>query len=89
MSIFKRDENPRDKIRRKVVSRLRNITTGEVIRWADNTITGIGQNMRETQKNLNRSDPAQALMHLEDMRQGAVSLLAAIQVLEERVNQEA
>lgn len=87
MNIFKRADNPKEKIRRKVLNRLRNTTTGELIRWADNTITGIGQNMRETQKNLNRSDPAQALMHLEDMRTGAVSLLAAIQVLEERVNQ--
>lgn len=89
MNLFKRDENPREKIKRRVLSRLRNVTSGEVMRWADNTVTSIGQNLRETQKNLNQSDPAQALMHLEDMRTGAVSLLAAIQVLEERVNQQA
>jgi hypothetical protein len=83
----KRSETPVEKVRRSVLNKLRNTSSGELIRWADNTITAVGTNLRETQKNLNRSDPAQALMHLEDMRTGAVSLLAAIQVLEERVKQ--
>ena len=88
MNIFKRrDETPVEKVRRSVLSRLRNTSSAELIRWADNTITAVGTNLREAQKNLNRSDSAQALMHLEDMRTGAVSLLAAIQVLEERAKQ--
>jgi hypothetical protein len=86
MNIFKRNDSPKETVKRHVLNRLRNTSTGEVVRWGDNIITGLGTNMHETQKSLNHSDPAQALMYLEDMRTGAVSLLAAIQVLEERIN---
>ena len=88
MSLFGRKEQPSDKIKRSILNRLRNTTTGEVTRWADNAISGLGRDMQEAQKSLNRSDAAQALMYLEDARNGALTLLAAIQVLEERVNQQ-
>lgn len=89
MKLFNKDETPREKIRRSVLNRLRNVTSGEVMRWADNIVTSLGQCMHETQKSLSHSDSTQALMHLEDMRTNAVSLLAAIQVMEERINQQA
>lgn len=88
MNWFKKKEpSAREKVKRSVLRKLGNSTSSEVIRWGDNLISALGQNLHETQKSLNHSDPAQALLHLEDMRTCAVSILAVIQVMEERINQ--
>lgn len=85
MKLFNRGVRPDERVREKTLNRLRNSTTTEVVRWADNIHTGIGQNISEMRKSLS-SNPEQALMALEDIRTGAVSMLAAVQALEERLN---
>jgi hypothetical protein len=42
-------------------------------------------NVSETRKNLTPGKQDQVLVNIEDMREGAVSLLAALQVIEERL----
>jgi len=84
MGIFNR-ARPNEKVKTKVLNRLRNTSTDEVVRWTDNINTAIGLNISEMRKNLTRK-PDQALMYLDDIRTGAVSLLAAVQALEERIN---
>lgn len=83
----KQEEKPLEKAKRSVLRKLRGTTSSEVLRWGDNLVSAIGKNLQETQKSLNHNDQAQALMSLEDMRTCAVSLLAVIQVVEERLTQ--
>jgi len=85
MRFLKRRTGVNDTIKNKLLKRLRSTTDGELIRWVDNIHTGIGRNISEMRKSLTREDPSEALAYIDDTRTGAVSLLAAMQVLEERI----
>lgn len=71
----------------RLQARLRKVSTDELIRWVDNTHTAFGQNVQELRKSLARDDTHQALVYTEDIRKGATTLLAAMDILEERFNQ--
>jgi len=75
---------PNERIKIRLLNRLRSTSDAELIRWIDNIHTGIGKNVTEMRKGLTHRNTDQTLMYTEDIRVGAVSLLAAIQVLEER-----
>lgn len=82
--IFKRTHVD-DRIKIRLLNRLRKVTDQELVRWADNIHTGLGKNISEMRKSLTHSDKDQALAYIDDSRQGAVSLLAALQIMEERI----
>lgn len=82
--MFKRNK-PNEAIKTKLLNRLRKTEDSELIRWVDNIHTGLGRNVSEMRKNLTHGDKDQALAYIEDSRTGAVSLLAALQVMEERI----
>lgn len=88
MSLFRKVKQPDPKIRARVLNRLRNTSDQELLRWVDNIHTGIGKDILEMRKNLTHNTRDQALIYTEDIKVGAVSMLAAIQVLEERINQK-
>lgn len=83
--MFKRDK---ETVKRRLVSRLRKTTDSELIRWVDNIHTGLGRNISEMRKSLTHRDKDQALAYIEDTRTGAVSMLAALQVIEERITKQ-
>lgn len=83
--MFKKKSGIDDEIKSKLLRRLRSTTDQELIRWVDNIHTGLGRNISEMRKSLTREDPSEALAYIDDTRTGAVSLLAAMQVLEERI----
>jgi len=85
MRFFKRVSGVDDTIKNKLLKRLRSTTDQELIRWIDNIHTGLGRNISEMRKSLTREDPSEALSYIDDTRTGAVSLLAAMQILEERI----
>lgn len=87
MSLFRKIKQADPKVRGRVLNRLRNTSDQELLRWVDNIHTGIGRDITEMRKNLNPNSRAQALIYVEDIRTGAVSLLAAMQALEERFSQ--
>lgn len=74
-----------DRIKARVLKRLRSTSNDELVRWIDNIHTAIGMNVSEMRKSLTPGTQDQALVNIEDMREGAVSLLAALQVIEERL----
>lgn len=75
---------PEHSIKVKVRKRLRQTSTDEIIRWTDNTHTALGQTISNIRKSLTHKN--QALAHIEDLRTGALSLLAAADALEEKLN---
>lgn len=83
--MFKKKVKGNAEVQSKVLRRLQAVSSGEVVRWTDNIHTGIGRNISEIRKSLTSQQQDQALMYIEDTRNGAVSLLAALQVLEERL----
>lgn len=83
--MFKKKSGIDDGIKSKLLRRLRATTDQELIRWVDNIHTGLGRNISEMRKSLTREDPSEALAYIDDTRTGAVSLLAAMQILEERI----
>lgn len=83
--MFKKKSGIDDGIKSKLLRRLRSTTDQELIRWVDNIHTGLGRNISEMRKSLTREDPSEALAYIDDTRTGAVSLLAAMQILEERI----
>lgn len=85
--MFRRFIKPKsnEKIKLRTLNRLRSVSDQELIRWVDNIHTGLGRNVSEMRKSLTQVDPSEALAYIDDSRQGAVSLLAALQVLEERI----
>jgi hypothetical protein len=85
MRLFKKKHEVDTNIKTRLLNRLRKTPDGELIRWIDNIHTGLGQNISEMRKSLTRNEADQALAYIEDTRMGAVSLLAAMQVLEERL----
>lgn len=85
MKLFRKSSGVDDSIKIKLLNRLRKTNDQDLIRWVDNIHTGLGRNVSEMRKSLTREDPSEALAYIDDMRTGAVSLLAAMQVLEERV----
>jgi hypothetical protein len=86
MTLFRRVKQPDPKVRGRVLNRLRNTGDQELIRWIDNIHTGIGRDVSEMRKSLSSTSKDQAHIYIEDIRLGAVSLLAAMQALEERIN---
>lgn len=76
-----------EKIRARVLNRLRNTTSQEVMLWMDNCFTGTGKAMQDMQKSLRQNNPEQALVFIEEIRNGCLSILAAAQVIEERVTE--
>jgi len=83
--MFNRSMKPDEKIRTRLLNRLRKTSDTELIRWVDNIHTALGQNVSEMRKSLTPSGKDQALINIEDIRIGATSLLAAMQVIEERI----
>lgn len=86
--MFKKKLKTDHTISLKVLRRLRSTSDADLVRWLDNIHTGLGKNISEMRKNLNPQSKAQALIYIEDTRNGAVSLLAALQALEERINSD-
>lgn len=85
MRLFKKHD---DEVKRKLINRLRNTSTQELLRWTDNILMGMGRDLTEMRKSLSHADNTeQALVYMADAHTGAVSLMAALHVLEERVNQ--
>jgi hypothetical protein len=76
---------PDEKIKARVLNRLRKVPDEELIRWTDNIHTGLGLNIKEIRKSLTRGNKDQILACIEDIKVGAVSLLAAMHVMEERI----
>lgn len=85
--MFERFKNhkPNETIKARLLNKLRNTTNSELIRWADNVLTGTGLSIRDMQKSLNQNNPEQALVYIEEIRNGALSILAVAQVIEERL----
>lgn len=86
MRFFSKGYKPDEKVRGKLLRRLRSTSDSELIRWVDNIHTGIGKDVSEMRKNLTHNTQDQAQIYIEDIRTGAISLLAAMQALEERFN---
>ena len=76
---------PDEKVKARLLRRLSKTPDSELIRWVDNIHTGLGRNISEMRKSLTHGDTDQALAYIADSRTGAVSLLAALQVIEERL----
>ncbi len=83
--MFRKTSVVDDGIKTRLLRRLRSTSDADLIRWIDNIHMGIGKNISEMRKSLNREDPTEALTFIDDTRTGAVSLLAAMQALEERL----
>jgi hypothetical protein len=69
-------------VKENVLRKLRRVSDSEVMMWVDNIHSGMGKNVQELRKSLGTHD--QALTYVEDIRAGAVSLLAAMEIFEER-----
>lgn len=74
-------------LQQRLRNRLEKVSTDELVRWLDNTHTGMGMNVQELRKSLTHDDKSQALVYVEDMRKGATTILAAMDVLEDRLIQ--
>ena len=86
MKFFRKPYQINEKIKRRLLNRLRNTSDAELLRWIENIHVGIARDLDEMRKSLTHGQPDQALVYIEDTRTGAVSLLAAMQVLEEKFN---
>lgn len=85
MYFFKRSKVDDVSIKAKLLRRLSKVSDQDLVRWVDNIHTGLGKNISEMRKSLTHGDKDQALAYISDSRTGAVSLLAALQVMEERI----
>lgn len=86
MRLFKRKEVSENKIREGLQYKLDKASNAEVMRWLDNIHTGQGMNVQELRKSLTHTNMDQALAYLEDIRMGAISTLAAVEVLGARLD---
>lgn len=86
MKLFKRSIVSENKIKKGLKLRLSSVPISETLRWMDNTHTGLGKNVQELRKSLTHDNTDQALVYLEDIRLGAISLLAAAEVLGESMD---
>lgn len=84
--LFKPKTVSENKLKTSLKAKLNRTSNTEVLRWADNIHTGLGMNIQELRKSLTQTTPDQALIYIEDMRTGAVSLLAAMEILGERLD---
>lgn len=82
---LRRGYTPDPVVKERLLRRLRRSTPYELERWTDQIMTGISVNLREMQKSLSRSDTEQTLSYVADTKQGALSLLAAMHVMEENL----
>lgn len=85
MKLFRKPSGVDDSIKNRLLNRLRKTPDQELVRWVDNIHTGLGRNVSEMRKSLTHNDTNQALAYIDDIKVGAVSLLAAMKVLEERI----
>lgn len=83
--MFRKRTTVDTEIKAKLLRRLRSVSDQELIRWIDNIHTGLGKNVSEMRKSLTHDNANEALAYIDDTKTGAVSLLAAMQVLEERL----
>jgi hypothetical protein len=81
MKLLRRKDST-SSIQSDATRKLRRVADIEILRWVDNIHSGLGMNVQELRKSLGNAD--QSLIYLEDIRRGAYSLLAAIEVMEER-----
>lgn len=65
-----------------LVNKFRKVSDQEILRWVDNTHTGLGMNIQELRKNLGTHDTA--LIYVADIVTGTEALQAAMFVLKER-----
>jgi hypothetical protein len=84
--LFRKKYKIDEKIRGRLLNRLRNTSDAELLRWIENVHVGIARDIDSMRKSLTHGQSDQALVYIEDTRTGAVSLLAAMQVLEEKFN---
>lgn len=72
-------------IKNSIANKLRRTTNEETVRWADNAHTGLGKNLSEMRKSLARGDVDQTLVYIADSKQGAVMMLSALEIMEDRL----
>lgn len=77
-------QQPNEKVKRRLLNRLRNTSNVELMRWLENVHTGIQADIVEVHNTMSRGNNEHALVYLEDIRTGAVSILAVVQAMEER-----
>jgi hypothetical protein len=78
---LRRTKLTESKLKKGLILKLSKVPITENLRWVDNIHTGLGMNVQELRKSLTRDDPGQALVYIEDIRVGAVSLLASMEVM--------
>lgn len=78
---FRRTKVTESKLKKGLIHKLSKVPITENLRWVDNIHTGLGMNVQELRKSLTREDTDQALVYIEDIRIGAISLLAAMEVM--------
>ena len=86
MRLFNRSVVSESKIKKGLKLRLSSVSVSENLRWMDNIHTGLGKNVQELRKSLTHDNKDQALVYLEDIRLGAISLLAAAEVMGESMD---
>ena len=72
-------------VKKRVRKRLETLDASEVLRWADMTSVAVGQNVNEIRKSLAHDDVDQAKAYMEETRNGAWALLAAMDALKLKV----
>jgi hypothetical protein len=80
--LFKKKEAAYYPVKNSALRKLRKISDHQILQWVDNIHSGLGINIQELRKSLGTND--QALIYAEDIRTGVVSLLAAMEIIEER-----
>jgi hypothetical protein len=86
MKFLNRKTVSESKLKKGLIYRLEKVSETEILRWSDNIHTGLGMNVQELRKSLTRGDKDQALVYINDMRTGAISLLASMEVLGTRLD---
>lgn len=85
MNPFGKPYRPDLSIKDSIARRLRRTSNEETVRWMDNAHTGMGKNLSEMRKSLTRGDVDQTLVYMADARLGAVTILSALEIMEERL----
>ena len=75
---------PENSIKKGLRLRLRKTSESEILRWVDNAHTGLGKNIQELRKSLTHENTDQALVYIEDIRTGALALLASMDAIQEK-----
>lgn len=88
MRLYRKKYKVDEKIRGRLLNRLRNTSDSELLRWIENVHVGIAKDIDAMRKSLTHGQQDQALVYIADTRTGAISILAAMQVLEEKFGLE-